>query len=402
MLAAAVRLPAARAHCLLGAGTDVERARPRIARLADRGGAGDGVPRTPPARSLAGAAQDASAPWSTAARGTPPGAPPTSCNQINWNAQLYAAAARVTGHHDLLRGGYRRLLGALRGGDHAASGAFNPSSKPGGRATASTTARSAASAAGSTSTPPSTPTSSLSSLRYYASARHGGHGAAVAPRVVRSDAGTGSTRGLAGSWTHAGYLNWDTGYGWHRWHSGQYWAFAQQGLLAVARRAALLGAAGVRALDQSRSSTTACCCTSAGHARPAARSPRRTRSTCARSIAPRPLRVPASRPTPCARSCSDSDRGARRSRPRCTRRASRPVASGCPHRATRPRSCRDNRGAFAYGGIDLARLLRAGAAGRGEHRRRVAERVRRRRPRRAPATRCWRRSTGAGAPGTCG
>ena len=43
-----------------------------------------------------------------------------------------------------------------------------------------------------------------------------------------------ATRLLAGSWTHAGYLNWDTGKGWGRWHSAQYWAFAQQGLLAIA------------------------------------------------------------------------------------------------------------------------------------------------------------------------
>ena len=42
------------------------------------------------------------------------------------------------------------------------------------------------------------------------------------------------TRLLLGSWTHAGYLNWDTGLGGARWHSGQYWAFAQQGLLAIA------------------------------------------------------------------------------------------------------------------------------------------------------------------------
>jgi hypothetical protein len=42
------------------------------------------------------------------------------------------------------------------------------------------------------------------------------------------------TRLLTGSWTHAGYLNWDTGHGTRRWHSGQYWAFAQQGLLAIA------------------------------------------------------------------------------------------------------------------------------------------------------------------------
>ena len=42
------------------------------------------------------------------------------------------------------------------------------------------------------------------------------------------------SRLLTGAWTHAGYLNWDTGHGRLRWHSGQYWAFAQQGLLAIA------------------------------------------------------------------------------------------------------------------------------------------------------------------------
>ena len=44
---------------------------------------------------------------------------------------------------------------------------------------------------------------------------------------------------LYGDWTHAGYLNWDTGLGRGRWHSGQYWAFAQQGLLAIAATPAI-------------------------------------------------------------------------------------------------------------------------------------------------------------------
>jgi hypothetical protein len=39
---------------------------------------------------------------------------------------------------------------------------------------------------------------------------------------------------LAGSWTHGGYLNWDTGHGRARWQSAEYWAFAQQGLLGIA------------------------------------------------------------------------------------------------------------------------------------------------------------------------
>jgi hypothetical protein len=37
-------------------------------------------------------------------------------NQFNWNAQLYASAARVTGHRDLLRGDYRRFLGRFTAG----------------------------------------------------------------------------------------------------------------------------------------------------------------------------------------------------------------------------------------------------------------------------------------------
>ena len=40
-------------------------------------------------------------------------------------------------------------------------------------------------------------------------------------------------------WTHGGYLNWDTGYGFKRWHAGRTWALAQQGLLAIAVVAAL-------------------------------------------------------------------------------------------------------------------------------------------------------------------
>ena len=43
-----------------------------------------------------------------------------------------------------------------------------------------------------------------------------------------------TTRLLLGNWTHAGYLNWDTGYGLHRLHSGQYWAWSMQGLLTIA------------------------------------------------------------------------------------------------------------------------------------------------------------------------
>jgi hypothetical protein len=42
------------------------------------------------------------------------------------------------------------------------------------------------------------------------------------------------TRVLAGYWTHAGYLNWDTGFGFRRLHQSKKIPLAQQGLLAIA------------------------------------------------------------------------------------------------------------------------------------------------------------------------
>jgi hypothetical protein len=42
------------------------------------------------------------------------------------------------------------------------------------------------------------------------------------------------TRVLAGYWTHAGYLNWDTGFGFRRLHQAKKMPLAQEGLLAIA------------------------------------------------------------------------------------------------------------------------------------------------------------------------
>ena len=40
---------------------------------------------------------------------------------------------------------------------------------------------------------------------------------------------------LLGYWTHSGFLNWDSGLGLKRWQIGKTFAFAQQGLFAIAR-----------------------------------------------------------------------------------------------------------------------------------------------------------------------
>ncbi len=41
-------------------------------------------------------------------------------------------------------------------------------------------------------------------------------------------------RDLYGYWTHAGFMNWDTGWSYERWMKGKAWAYGQQGLIAIA------------------------------------------------------------------------------------------------------------------------------------------------------------------------
>lgn len=151
-------------------------------------------------------------------------------NQINWNAQLYAHAAHVTGHGDQLRGDYRRHLARFAAGitrpmpGMASSNLgpgyafrYSPQRAPGARLNLDV---------------PEYANLVASSLGHYTAARRAGMAPLARPakRLLRA----WLLRLLAGSWTHAGYLNWDTGYGRGRWHSGQYWAFAQQALLALA------------------------------------------------------------------------------------------------------------------------------------------------------------------------
>ena len=70
-----------------------------------------------------------------------------------------------------------------------------------------------------------------------------------------------------GYWTHGGYLNWDTGYGFKRWHAGRTWALAQQGLLAIAVGAAVPQRPEI-GRGRSTCSTAGWGCTSASRERP--------------------------------------------------------------------------------------------------------------------------------------
>ena len=156
-------------------------------------------------------------------------------NQINWNAQLYASAAEITGRTDQLRTTYRRyLVRFVRGLRRALPGWAAPNLGPGY----------------GFHYDPDTPATRkhnfhapeyshivATALQHYPAARRAGMKALPGGSLPLLRHWV--ERMLYGDWTHAGYLNWDTGLGRGRWHSGQYWAFAQQGLLAMAATPAI-------------------------------------------------------------------------------------------------------------------------------------------------------------------
>lgn len=142
-------------------------------------------------------------------------------NQINWNAELYASAAVVSGRSGLLRHRYRSQLGAF---------AADPANW--GRGMQFHYQPQRPSAAGINLDTPEYASLVADALGHYDEALRRGMRPLPASSMRRLRDWV--TRLLAGSWTHAGYLNWDTGKGRRRWHSAQYWAFAQEGLLAIA------------------------------------------------------------------------------------------------------------------------------------------------------------------------
>ena len=159
--------------------------------------------------------------------------PSVRLNQINWGAELYAHAAQVSGDGQLLRDDYgwqvRRFLAGVR---HAW---FAPS--PDAATNLSPSLR-------FHYKPDQTPRSgtNLDSAEYANITLHfiAGYRAARAagmPALSREDRRllrAWVRRVLFGYWTHSGMLNWDTGLGLRRWMKGKTWAYAQQGLLAIA------------------------------------------------------------------------------------------------------------------------------------------------------------------------
>jgi len=151
-------------------------------------------------------------------------------NQINWNAEMYASAATVSGLPELLVSDYGRQLGDFAAGmTRPMAGAKSPNLGAGYQFHYRPDHRDRASSNLDT---PEYANIVIQALSYYDRALALGMPPLPAEEVrqLRS----WMLRLLAGSWTHAGYLNWDTARGLKRWHSGQYWAFAQQGLQTIA------------------------------------------------------------------------------------------------------------------------------------------------------------------------
>ena len=156
--------------------------------------------------------------------------PNVRLNQINWHCEMYAHVATVTGDPELLRTDYRAQV------ERFAAGITQPT-VPGGSPNLGPGYQ-------FHYLPHKPPTHGLNLdsaeyanmtchfLIWYEQALRAG----MAPlaeehlRLLRAWV----ERIICGYWTHAGYLNWDTGFSFKRWHVGRTFALARQGLFAIA------------------------------------------------------------------------------------------------------------------------------------------------------------------------
>jgi hypothetical protein len=147
-------------------------------------------------------------------------------NQINWYALVYAADATVTGdptllRHDL-RAQLRRFVTGRRNFGAGLRFQYVPRRPPAAPANVDSAEYS---------------NIVLSFLRFYTQARRAGM--APLPRAGRGLVRRWIRRAIAGYWTHGGYLNWDTGLGFERWHLGKKYGLAQQALIGIAQTPSL-------------------------------------------------------------------------------------------------------------------------------------------------------------------
>lgn len=159
-------------------------------------------------------------------------APARLLNQINWNADLYAADATVTGDPTLLRRDYREQLAWFAAHAHAPE---RPGRTPNLSAGDGFFYR--------PGVVPSAPVDHadtveyanvvLGALRYAGQADRAGM-RPLPERQLRTLRGWAS-HVVTADWTPSGYLNWETGKGRTRIHLRQYWALALDGVVGALR-----------------------------------------------------------------------------------------------------------------------------------------------------------------------
>lgn len=164
-------------------------------------------------------------------------APSRALNQINWHTEVYAAALEVAGDTSVLAD-YRAQL--MWFADNATKPAYpggSPNLTSGGgfrylpnRASDAQLNQVETTEYGNLA---------LSSLGMYHAAIRAGM--EPLPAAELETLKRWSRHTLLGSWTHAGYPNWDTGLGNKRRHLRQYWAWSLDGLMTASGRDALLG-----------------------------------------------------------------------------------------------------------------------------------------------------------------
>ena len=154
--------------------------------------------------------------------------PTVRLNQVNWYALMYAADATVTGDPTLLR---HDLALQLRRFFANASANFGPGMRfhylPDHRINVPSNVDSAEYA-----------NIVLSFVRFYDQARHAGMAALPSSSVTLMHQWI--ERAIAGYWTHGGYMNWDTGLGFRRWHQTKKLGLAQEALIGLAATKSLL------------------------------------------------------------------------------------------------------------------------------------------------------------------
>ena len=164
-------------------------------------------------------------------------APSRALNQINWHTEVYSAALEVAGDTSVLDDYRAQLMWFADNSDRPAYPGGSPNLTSGGGFRYLPNRRAGAQLNKVETTEYGM--LALGSLGMYQAAVRAGM--VPLPPKELATLQRWSRHMLLGSWTHAGYPNWDTGLGTKRRHLRQYWAWSLDGLMTASGPDSLLG-----------------------------------------------------------------------------------------------------------------------------------------------------------------